>query len=72
MWIKKKYKKTKDSIITTKNVKKNVVSRYVILSLEKKNNYFTIKDVVEKPSLKNSPSNYSIVWRYILPKTIMS
>jgi len=66
------YKKTKGSIISTKTVKKNVVSRYGILSLEKKNNYFTIKDVVEKPSLKNSPSNYAIVGRYILPKTIMS
>jgi UTP--glucose-1-phosphate uridylyltransferase len=66
------YKKTKGSIISTKTVKKNVVSRYGILSLEKKNKYFTIKDVVEKPSLKNSPSNYAIVGRYILPKTIMS
>ena len=67
------HKKTKGSIISTKAVKKNLVSRYGILSLKKeKKNYFTIKDVVEKPNIKNSPSNYAIVGRYILPKTIMS
>ena len=26
---------------------------------------------VEKPSIKNSPSNYAIIGRYILPKKIM-
>ena len=67
------YKKTKGSIIATKKVKRIEVSRYGILSLkDRKKNYFTIKDVVEKPSLKNTPSNYAIIGRYILPKTIMS
>ena len=67
------YKKTKSSIIATKTVKKKEVSRYGILSLKnKKKNYFTIKDVVEKPSLNHAPSNYAIIGRYILPTTIMS
>ena len=66
------HKKTKGSIIATKTVKKETVSRWGILSpKKKKNNYFQIKDVVEKPSLKNAPSNYAIIGRYILPKTIM-
>ena len=66
------YKKTKNSIIATKIVKREEVSRYGILSLKnKKKNYFTIKDVVEKPSIKNTPSNYAIIGRYILPKKIM-
>jgi len=66
------HKKTNGSIIATKIVKKETVSRWGILSLKnKKKNYFSIKDVVEKPSLKNAPSNYAIIGRYILPKTIM-
>jgi len=66
------HKKTKGSIIATKIVKKETVTRWGILSLKnKKNNYFTIKDVVEKPSIKNAPSNYAIIGRYILPRTIM-
>ena len=66
------YKKKRSSIIATKTVKKTNVSRYGILSLKEKNkNYFTIRDVIEKPSIKNSPSNYAIIGRYILPKTIM-
>ena len=66
------YKKTKNSIIATKIVKREEVSRYGILSLKnKKKNYFTINDVVEKPSTKNTPSNYAIIGRYILPKKIM-
>ncbi len=67
------YNKKKGSIIATKTVSKNEVSRYGILSLKnKKKNYFTIKDVIEKPSLKTAPSNYAIIGRYILPKIIMS
>ncbi len=67
------HKKVKGSIIATKVVKKREVSRYGILSLQnKKKNFFSIKDVVEKPNLKNTPSNYAIIGRYILPKIIMS
>ncbi len=67
------YNKKKGSIIATKTVSKDEVSRYGILSLKnKKKNYFTIKDVIEKPSLKTAPSNYAIIGRYILPKIIMS
>ena len=36
----------------------------------KKNKYFQIKDVVEKPSIKKAPSNFAIIGRYILPKKI--
>ena len=67
------YNKKKGSIIATKTVSKDEVSRYGILSLKnKKKNYFTIKDVIEKTSLKIAPSNYAIIGRYILPKIIMS
>jgi UTP--glucose-1-phosphate uridylyltransferase len=67
------YKKTKGSIIATKIVKNKDVSRYGILSIKnKKKNYFTIKDVIEKPNIKKTPSNYAIIGRYILPKVIMT
>ncbi len=66
------YKKTKASIIATKKVDKKTVSRWGILALkEKKKNFFTIKNVVEKPTIKQAPSNYAIIGRYILPKTIL-
>jgi len=66
------HKKTKGSIIATKVVKKETVSRWGILSVkDKKKNYFKIKDVVEKPTIKLAPSNFAIIGRYILPKIIM-
>ena len=37
----------------------------------KKKNYCQIKDVVEKPSINKSPSNYAIIGRYILPRKIL-
>ena len=64
--------KTKGSIIATKVVNKETVSRWGILSIEdRKKKYFKIKDVVEKPSIKLAPSNFAIIGRYILPKKIM-
>ena len=68
------HKKTKgSSVIATKTVNKKTVSRWGILDNQKKKkkNYFEIKDVVEKPSIKQAPSNYAIIGRYILPKIIM-
>ena len=66
------HKKTKGSVIATKIVKRKTVSRWGILSIkDKKKNFFTIKDVVEKPSLKLAPSNYAVIGRYILPTGIM-
>ena len=69
----KLHKKKKGSIIATKTVSKNTVSRWGILSFKKKSkSYFKISDVVEKPSVKAAPSNYAIIGRYILPKSIMN
>jgi UTP--glucose-1-phosphate uridylyltransferase len=66
------HNKNKGSIIATKTVNRKTVSRWGILSIKKRfKSYFQISDVVEKPSIKNAPSNYAIIGRYILPKTIM-
>ena len=66
------HKKTKSSIIATKKVEMKTISRWGVLKIkDKKKNFFKIQDVVEKPSVKNAPSNYAIIGRYILPKIIM-
>jgi len=67
----KLHRKYKSSVIASKKVKKKDVSRWGIFDLKKLNkNSFLIKDVIEKPSIKNAPSNYAIIGRYILPKKI--
>ena len=69
----KLHKKTNASIIASKVVKKSTVSRWGILSIKNKSKHsFQISDVVEKPSPKEAPSNYAIIGRYILPKSIMN
>ena len=65
------FKKNKSSVIATKIVKKNTVSRWGILSFKnKKKNFFKISNIVEKPSIKKAPSNYAVIGRYILPYKI--
>ena len=61
------------SVIASKKIKNSEVSRYGIIKFSKKNdNNLLISDLVEKPTLKNSPSNYAIIGRYILPTKIIS
>ncbi len=68
----KMHKQKKGSVIAAKKVPKKTVSRWGILSLKNKTkNSFQITDVIEKPKLKNAPSNFAIIGRYILPKSIM-
>jgi len=66
------YNKTGSSVIATKMVEKENVSRWGILSVKNKlKNTFQISDVVEKPSIKDAQSNFAIIGRYILPAKIM-
>ena len=67
------FNKEKCSIIATKTVPRNTVSRWGILKpLKKKKNYFQISNVVEKPSIRSAPSNYAIIGRYILSKKVIN
>ena len=67
------HKKTKSSVIATKKVERKTISRWGILGIkDKKKNSFSINEVIEKPKLKEAPSNYAIIGRYILPKKILS
>ena len=64
-------KKYNSSVIASKRVKKTNVSRWGIFDIKKINKRdFIIKDVVEKPTVKNAPSRYAVIGRYILPKKI--
>ena len=65
------HKKYKSSVIASKKVSKNNVSRWGILDVKKINKRnFIIEDVIEKPKKNKAPSRYAIIGRYILPKKI--
>jgi len=67
----KMHKKHNSSVIASKKIDKKSVSRWGIFKLkhiDKKN--FLVKDVVEKPKIKDAPSNFAVIGRYILPKKI--
>jgi len=65
------HKKYKSSLIASKKVKKNNVSRWGIFDYKKiSKRDFLIKDVIEKPTKKEAPSTYAVIGRYILPKKI--
>ena len=70
----KVHNKYKSSVMASMNVDKKTVSRWGIFKLDKKldNQNYLINDVIEKPSIKNSPSNKAVIGRYILPKEIFS
>ncbi len=65
------YNKKKTNVIGVMEVKKKDVSKYGIIenSVSKKSS-FKIKSMIEKPSIKDSPSNLAIVGRYILRNSI--
>jgi UTP--glucose-1-phosphate uridylyltransferase len=66
------HKKYRASVMASMKVNKNEVTRWGIYDVKGKVNDkdFIIKSVVEKPSIKDSPSNNAVIGRYILPKTI--
>ena len=65
-------KKFNSAVMASTKVHKNNDTRWGIYDVKKKinKNNFMIKRVVEKPSIKNAPSNNAVIGRYILPKTI--
>ena len=68
----KSHKFHKASVMASMKVNKKTVSRWGIYKFGKKlnKNDSIIKDVIEKPSINNAPSNKAIIGRYILPKKI--
>ena len=68
------HNKYKSSVMASMNVKKNSVTRWGIFKLKKRlnKNNSLIDDVIEKPSIRNAPSNKAVIGRYILPKKIFN
>jgi UTP--glucose-1-phosphate uridylyltransferase len=68
------HKKFNTSVMASMKVNKNEVSRWGIYDVKKKidNKNFIIKNVIEKPSIKQAPSNNAVIGRYILPKSIFN
>lgn len=64
------YEKYKSPVIALEEVSKEEVSRYGIVSAEKMDNCYLIKDLVEKPEPHVAPSNLAIIGRYILTPNI--
>ena len=64
----------KSCVMASMSVNKKTVSRWGIFKLGKKLNKrnYLIKDVIEKPTINNAPSNKAVIGRYILPKKIFS
>ena len=60
----KLHNKKKGSVIATKRVDNQSVSRWGILSVKnRKKNYFQIEDVVEKPTIKKSSFKLCNYWK---------
>ena len=68
------HKKYNSSVMASMRVNKKEVSRWGIYNIKNKidNINFIIKSVVEKPSIKDAPSNNAVIGRYILPNTIFN
>ena len=67
----KLHRSINSSIVASKKVARNDVSRWGIFKISNFiNKRFSIKDVIEKPSVKLAPSNYAVIGRYILPSKI--
>ena len=61
------------SIIGVEKIPKADSKKYGIMKIKKKfENYFSIKDIVEKPKPKDAPSDLSVIGRYILESEIFT
>ena len=55
------------SILALEKVPKKDVNKYGVIDFQKKlNNFYKVKNLVEKPHPSKAPSNLSVVGRYIL------
>lgn len=62
-----KFEEVQSSILGVNEVPTEDVNKYGIVDYsEAENNLFSVKKLVEKPSIENAPSNQAIVGRYIL------
>ena len=66
------YKVHKSNIVAIQKVDSVDISKYGVIDYDKNDkNYYFIKNMIEKPSAKNSPSNLAIIGRYILMPNVL-
>lgn len=68
------YNETGKGVIALMEVPKNKVNSYGIVSgdYDEKTDIINIKDLIEKPTVEEAPSNFAILGRYILPFETMN
>ena len=68
------YAKTQAPILALEQVPKKLVHKYGVVKYKKSKideDFYEIQDVVEKPSVKEAPSNLTIIGRYVLTSDIL-
>ena len=68
------HNKKKCTVMASLKVPRKTVNRWGIYSVGNiinKYNFF-VKDVIEKPEISKTPSNFAVIGRYILPKKILA
>jgi UTP--glucose-1-phosphate uridylyltransferase len=68
------FEEKQSSVIGVQEVSDEDVSKYGVIDIESKdeNGLFKVRDLVEKPSLKEAPSNIAIMGRYVLTPEILN
>ena len=66
------YKEHKSNIIAIQEVDSVDVSKYGVIDYDKNDkDYYFIKNLIEKPSVNDAPSNLAIIGRYILMPNVL-
>jgi len=62
------------SVIAVQEVPNNQISRYGVIGIKKQisANLFQVREVIEKPTQSQAPSNYAIIGRYVLSPSIFA
>ena len=67
------YKEYKSNIVAIQEIDSVNVSKYGVIDYDDNNNdYYFIKNMVEKPNINDAPSNLAIIGRYILLPNVLN
>ena len=67
------YKDHKSNIVAIQEVESADISKYGVIDYDNnEKNYYFIKNMIEKPSINNAPSNLAIIGRYILLPNVLN
>ena len=65
------HKKKKSSVLALRQIKKKEINRYGIVGFDN-TKQLKINKMIEKPTIKSAPSNFAIIGRYLLSRTIFN